>query len=63
MQEMGLRSRIRRKHRCNYSSSIGGRVAENMLQRDFTADALHQKWVTDVTQRPAARLDRLQTAC
>ncbi|MBH0341225.1 IS3 family transposase, partial [Paenibacillus larvae] len=50
MQEMGLRSRIRRKHRCNYSSSIGGRVAENMLQRDFTADALHQKWVTDVTQ-------------
>ena len=50
MQEMGLRSRIRRKHRCNYSSSVGGRVAENILQRDFDADAPNRKWVTDITQ-------------
>lgn len=50
MQEMGLRSRIRRKHRNNYASSAGGRVAENLLQRNFKADAPNQKWVTDITQ-------------
>ncbi|WP_322745749.1 IS3 family transposase [Paenibacillus donghaensis] len=50
MQEMNLRSRIRRKHRCNYASSVGGRVAENLLQRKFQADKPNQKWVTDVTQ-------------
>ncbi|GJM83068.1 hypothetical protein HMSSN139_55640 [Paenibacillus sp. HMSSN-139] len=38
MQELGIRSRIRRKHRCNYAGSTGGRVAENLLQRDFKAD-------------------------
>jgi putative transposase len=50
MQEMGIRSRIRRKHRCNYASSMDGRVAENLLQRDFQAEWPNQKWVTDVTQ-------------
>ncbi|MBP1157203.1 transposase InsO family protein [Paenibacillus sp. PvR098] len=50
MQEMGLRSRIRRKHRCHYASSVGDRVAENVLQHNFEADAPNQKWVTDVTQ-------------
>ncbi|MED1954928.1 IS3 family transposase [Brevibacillus centrosporus] len=50
MQEMGLRSRIRRKHRNHYASSEGGRVAENVLQRDFRAQAPNQKWVTDITQ-------------
>lgn len=50
MQEMGLRSRIRRKYRGHYVSSVGRRVAENALQRDFTACAPNQKWVTDVTQ-------------
>lgn len=50
MQEMGLRSRVRRKHRCNYVSSIGARVVENLLQRNFHASLPNQKWVTDVTQ-------------
>ncbi|WP_328212926.1 IS3 family transposase, partial [Brevibacillus porteri] len=50
MQEMGLRARIRRKHRCNYTSSVGSRIAENLLKRDFRASAPNQKWVTDVTQ-------------
>ncbi|KQL43624.1 transposase [Brevibacillus choshinensis] len=50
MQEMGLRSRVRRKHRCNYASSIGTRVVENLLQRKFHANLPNQKWVTDVTQ-------------
>jgi putative transposase len=50
MQELGLRSKIRRKHRCNYTSSAGERVGENLLKRDFQAEKPNQKWVTDVTQ-------------
>jgi len=50
MQTLGIRSRIRRKHRCNYTSSTEGRVAKNLLKRDFKADRANQKWVTDVTQ-------------
>ncbi|MFS0838026.1 transposase [Paenibacillus sp. 1P03SA] len=33
----------------SYASSIGERVAENVLKREFTATAPNQKWVTDVT--------------
>ncbi|MCM3272390.1 IS3 family transposase [Paenibacillus elgii] len=50
MQSLNLRSRIRRKHRCNYASSVGGRITENLLQRQFKADEPNRKWVTDVTQ-------------
>ncbi len=50
MQEMKLRSRIRRKYRGHYASTEGGRVAENVMQRNFKADAPNRKWVTDVTQ-------------
>lgn len=50
MQDMRLRSRIRRKYRSHSVSSTGGRVAENVLQREFYADAPNKKWVTDVTQ-------------
>jgi transposase InsO family protein len=47
---MGLRPKIRRIRRHVYESTVGGRVAENLLQRDFYADEPNQKWVTDVTQ-------------
>ncbi|MED4906972.1 IS3 family transposase [Brevibacillus centrosporus] len=50
MQEMGLRSRVRRKYRHNSVSTVSGRVTENLLQRQFAANAPNQKWVTDVTQ-------------
>ncbi|MHA7582070.1 IS3 family transposase [Paenibacillus vandeheii] len=50
MQTLGIRSRIRRKHRCNYISSTEGRVAKNLLKRNFKAERANQKWVTDVTQ-------------
>nr|WP_241158320.1 IS3 family transposase [Cohnella candidum] len=51
MQGMGLRSKIRRKYR-PYSRTwnIGDRVARNILDRQFRADAPNQKWVTDITQ-------------
>ncbi|WP_375295271.1 transposase [Paenibacillus sp.] len=29
---------------------MGGRVADNVLKRNFKADKPNQKWVTDVTQ-------------
>lgn len=45
MQQLGLRSHIRRKHRFNYASNVGSRVAENTLQRQFKAHAPNQKWV------------------
>ncbi|URJ49080.1 IS3 family transposase [Paenibacillus polymyxa] len=50
MQVLGIRSQIRRKHRCNYASSTKGRVAKNLLKQDFKADKPNQKWVTDITQ-------------
>lgn len=50
MQALGLQAKTRRKHRCNYASSLRDRVAENLLRRNFQADKPNQKWVTDVTQ-------------
>lgn len=53
MQELGLKAVIRRKrdYRSTYQAAeADGRVADNLLKRDFTADKPNQKWVTDVTQ-------------
>lgn len=53
MQELGIKSIIRRKyvHRTSYEAAVSdGRIAENLLQRNFNADAPNKKWVTDVTQ-------------
>jgi putative transposase len=53
MQELGIKAIIRRKyvHRTSREAAVSdGRVADNLLQRDFKADRPNQKWVTDVTQ-------------
>lgn len=53
MQCMSLKAIIRRKrsHRSTYQKAISdGRVAENLLKRDFKANAPNRKWVTDVTE-------------
>ena len=49
MREEGLRCRIRRR---GYSSYKGdrGKVARNVLDRDFSSDAPMRKLVTDVTE-------------
>lgn len=39
-----------RRHRYNSYKGLVGKVAPNLLNRDFTATAPNQKWVTDVTQ-------------
>lgn len=50
MQKLGLQASIRRKRRFNMTYQAAERVAENMLNRNFTAEKPNQKWVTDVTQ-------------
>jgi transposase InsO family protein len=49
MQFSGLKSVIRRKKK-RYLKSTPQHVAENLLNRKFTADRPNQKWVTDVTE-------------
>ena len=48
MNELGIHSILRKKRhgKCGKTSHI----APNLLNRDFTATALNQKWVTDVTE-------------
>lgn len=41
---------MRQKRRQSYKTTVGARVAANLLQREFKADKPKQKWVTDVTQ-------------
>lgn len=49
MRVQGLRCQVRRKRFTSYRGQIG-RTAPNVLNRDFTATAPNQKWVTDVTE-------------
>jgi len=49
MQAIGMKSVIRRK-RPNYAKSTPEITAENILNRNFTADKLNEKWLTDVTE-------------
>ena len=49
MRLSGLQSVIRRKKK-RYLKSIPQHVAENLLNRRFTADKLNEKWLTDVTE-------------
>ncbi|MEN9656721.1 MAG: hypothetical protein RL571_186 [Pseudomonadota bacterium] len=49
MQELGLRSCVRPKKYRSYKGECG-KVAPNILPRQFSADKPNQKWVTDVTE-------------
>ena len=49
MGELGLKSKVRPKRYKSYKGEVG-RIAENILQREFTAEKPNQKWVTDVTE-------------
>jgi len=49
MRAIGLKSVIRRK-RPNYVKSTPETTAENLLNRNFTAETLNEKWLTDVTE-------------
>lgn len=49
MKEEGLTSRVRIKKYRSYRGEVG-KVAPDLLQRDFGATKPQQKWVTDVTE-------------
>lgn len=49
MTMMGLKSKIRRVRYRSYKGEIG-RIAPNIINRNFAADAPNRKWATDVTQ-------------
>src|SRR3546814_15081502 len=49
MQTLGLRSLVRPKKYRSYRGEVG-RVAPNLLDRQFNAMGPGQKWVTDVTE-------------
>ena len=49
MKELGLVCRVRIKKYRSYKGEIG-RIAPNLLNRDFYAEKPNQKWVTDVTE-------------
>ena len=49
MKALGLVCRVRMKKYRSYKGEVG-KVAPNLLNRDFIADRPNQKWVTDVTE-------------
>ncbi|MDQ0825238.1 putative transposase [Arthrobacter sp. B2I5] len=50
MRSLDLVCKVRRKKRYNSYQGEQGRVAPNVLNREFEADAPNRKWVTDVTE-------------
>jgi transposase InsO family protein len=49
MKQAGLRSIVRRKYRPTTDSKHSHPVAENLVQRDFTASGPDKVWVSDIT--------------
>ena len=49
MKALGLICRVRMKKYRSYKGNVG-KIAPNLLNRDFHADKPNQKWVTDVTE-------------
>jgi putative transposase len=50
MRALRLVCKVRRKKRYNSYQGEQGRIAPNVLNREFEADEPNQKWVTDVTE-------------
>lgn len=49
MKQMGLVCRVRAKKYHSYKGEVG-KIAPNLLERNFRAEKPNQKWVTDVTE-------------
>lgn len=49
MKEMDLKCPIRRQKYRSYKGTVG-KIAPNIIARDFRAQSPNQKWATDVTQ-------------
>jgi len=49
MKELGLKCIVRMKKYKSYKGTVG-KIAPNILDRNFTAEAPYMKWVTDITE-------------
>ena len=49
MKELGLKCVVRMKKYKSYKGSVG-KIASNILDRNFIAEAPNKKWVTDITE-------------
>lgn len=49
MRRCGLKCQMRKSKYKSYKGDVG-KIANNVLKRDFTAEKPNQKWVTDVTE-------------
>lgn len=49
MKDQGLFCRVRMKKYCSYKGEIG-KIAPDLLERNFESTAPNRKWVTDVTE-------------
>lgn len=49
MKELGLKCVVRMKKYKSYKGTVG-KIAPNILDRNFTAEAPNEKWVTDITE-------------
>jgi transposase InsO family protein len=49
MNQCGLKCMVRKKKYHSYKGSIG-KIAPNVLQRDFSTVALNKKWATDISE-------------
>ncbi len=49
MKELGLKCVVRMKKYKSYKGNVG-KIAPNILDRHFTAEAPNEKWVTDITE-------------
>jgi len=58
MRTIGLKSVIRRKKQ-QYTKSTPEVTAENILNREFTAHSINEKWLTDVTEFKYGDGDRM----
>lgn len=50
MNILGIHSIVRKKRRYNSYQGTIGKIADNLLKRNFKAEKPNQKWVTDVTE-------------
>ena len=48
MKEIGIKCMVRMKKYRSYKGEIG-KIAPNLISRDFHASAPNQKWTTDIT--------------
>ncbi len=49
MGQLGLKAKCKKHHYHSYKGEVG-KIAPNVLERDFKAGSPNQKWATDVTQ-------------